>query len=81
MFNSVTEDLALLKHTGCLQDAWNSVGCFGDDYHTTSEDAAGAWRPLTICAVDVSTVFPLTVHRFFIFSWFSRKIMKNNRNQ
>ena len=49
-FNSVTEDLAPLKYTGCLQDAWSSVGCFGDAYHTISEDAAGAWRPLAICS-------------------------------
>ena len=37
-------DLALRKLTGCLQDDWSSVGCFGDDYYTISEDVSGARR-------------------------------------
>ena len=63
-FNSVTDDVALLKHTGCLQDARNSVGCFGDDYHTISEDTGGAWRLLMTCSrcvnrfsIDFSLIF------------------------
>ena len=36
--------LALRKLTGCLQDAWSSVGCFGDEYHTISEGTGDARR-------------------------------------
>ena len=36
--------LALRKLTGCLQDAWSSVGCFGDEYHTVSEGTGGTRR-------------------------------------
>ena len=64
MLSSVTDDMALLEHTGCLQDAWNSVGCFGDDSHTISEGTGGAWRPLMTCSrcangfsIDFSLVF------------------------
>ena len=49
---------------GCLQDVWNSVGCFGDDYHTISKDTGGAWHPLMTCSrcvnrfcIDFSLIF------------------------
>ena len=51
-------DLALLKLTGCLQDAWSSVGCFGDDYHTISEDMGGARR----LADDIQSTYQLIFH-------------------
>ena len=83
--------MALLKHTGCLQDAWNSVGCFGDDYHTISEDIGGAWRPLMACTWCVNR-FSIDFHGVFVeFPWFLQifmiflenyeKSMKLNKNQ
>ena len=53
-------DLKLLKLTGCLQDAWSSVACFGDDYHTISEARAvpgGALMSEMTCSRCVNCVF------------------------
>ena len=76
--------LALLKHTGCLQDAWNSVGCFRNDYHTISEDTGGARR----LSDDTQSMYQLIFHWCFrVFVDFAKiketqqKSMKINKKQ
>ena len=71
-------DLALRKLTGCLQDAWSSVGCFGDDYHTISEGTGGARR----LSDDLQSMYQLVFHWCFrVLCWFSRKSRKLSKNQ
>ena len=70
--------LALRKLTGCLQDAWSSVRCFGDEYDTISEGTGGARR----LSDDLQSMYQLIFHRYFrVLCWFSRKSRKHSKNQ
>ena len=77
-------DLSLLKLTGCLQDTWSGVGCFGDDYHTVShyqtESTGGARRPLMTCSQCTSWVSIDFSLGFADFPSFSLIFMKTNQN-
>ena len=69
-----------LPDNDCLQDAWNSVGCFGDDYYAISDDPDGARGPLMTCRRCVNwflLIFHWVFDDFHCFSWISMKINGN----